>query len=513
MKDLKDLLDEWSGRQVFQGKNFDDLFKVDNEVPVWYLLKTLLYPEIFPKGISPYSGDRTFLSSMMKKVLGDILPLAISLREKRKNRAFSSRKKKGDDRKKILFLSFTNHLLGPGQIFRFQNIIDEIDLHEKMTGFSSFPLFVDPLSSMSHMKLKGQHTIYDYFTEEIHKRALSEAERLYEGIRGLGKDGLRKALRNDEIEWWHRIKPAFSFVFSEGMLYVAILYYELCKEVLRSENIQASVTSGAESLFERCLSAASHQTGRPCIILQHGFGLSPSHKPGQLDYFTNYLAMGGYDKKRLEALGFPEGFILVPGPVIFDEVVAFKGRSQENKKKKVLIAGSPLPEEGLLTRKDYFSQVKNLLKHLKEIDVSAIIKLHPRERHLKDYIRIRQEIGFEDCVFFQHIQRDEYFRMVSECDSFVHFGSTAALEAMILDKPIVEMRMVEINNNILQVSDVSLKVSPDGDIGRTILDSFRDEGGYKEKRAAFLERYFDTIDGKASARAARMLINIAKGGK
>ncbi|KKS76297.1 MAG: DNA-directed RNA polymerase subunit beta, partial [candidate division WWE3 bacterium GW2011_GWA2_42_9] len=211
------------------------------------------------------------------------------------------------------------------------------------------------------------------------------------------------------------------------------------------EEIKVIVLTSMNGLLDKCAMAAAKQFQTSCLIIQHGTGKFYDGQLANPEPIGNskLLVFSDFYKKQFVDSGVAEDNVIVVGPVVLDEVVdelltASAGLEDAQKKEKtILFATSPLVEDNLISKDAYFGRMAKILSDLKKIDGSVILKLHPREKHAGMYRKIMQDLGFKDIIILQNTTRKEFYGLMRGCDSFLNLGSTAAMEAIILDKPVV----------------------------------------------------------------------------
>jgi hypothetical protein len=497
LKEIRRFLKDWPEKKIFEGESFNEIFQLDG-IPLWYFVHYLFYPPIIPKHISPYplKGESlAFPKKAKMNLLSHAMRHALLLREKKKISDLKGQRKSRND---VLFLSYTNHILGKKGVFRIQYVLDE--LHKK--EISASPLFVDSLSTTTHLDLKGRSTIYPYFSESIYHLAIKDASLFSRRFKDLeGKDDM---LLFKDKKVWDEMSPAFHFFFSKEMLTITFLYFRMFRACILEQKAKVFGVTGAESLFERCAIAACHAEGVPAVIIQHGFE-SDTHFVGELDYLTKYFAMSEYERKSLKKNGFPSSFIEVTGPIIYDEMACCLKR-KPGRTDRILLAGSAAIESNYLSKDEYFRNVRNIAKAAQSLGLRLDVKPHPREKHIDGYEAIRKELNYKHMKVHKSTSREQFYKMMVTTDAFIQFGSTSALEAMILGAPILTIRVVDYPDNImLDVCDAAIKIDKDDDIRKAIQETIMDSTEMKGKREKFINYYIGNVDGNASKRAADLL--------
>jgi len=523
-KDLDDFLRTWS-EKTYKGKKFDEIFLID-EIPLWWFFRRFFVPHVMPNPINTFEHiyNRNKLNTVKKikfSLASEMMKHYILFNEKRKIKYLRNGGYKLNEKStsKCVFLSYSTHLSSKGEIFRLKNLINKLS----KDGIDHLTLFADSLSNKNYSKLSGYTNIYQYYDSNISdlaKLLSTEAYTKWTNISQNTKNSLL-TLPVQNISLWPFLKYPFNFFLSKEFLYILFLYYESCKKFIDVENAKVIVLTSQSGFFEKCLLAAAHVKNIPVIQIQHGVG------SGNVDmtYHTKRLVFSDFHKQELIVSGAMESDITVIGPLIFDNLKRIKERANlENKSwfqnsssqsYCVLLATSPFVEEGFLTKEFYFGIIRRILETIKSLNQAIVkIKLHPREKNAEEYQKIIDELGFSKETLVQTSTREEFYQLISECNSFVNFGSTAAIEAFILDKPVVNVDVGDFQYknftcDIVRNSDAAIKIRHDGDIKEAIVKSINCPE-LAEKRISFLKKYCYKVDGKAYERAAEFISSYVK---
>ncbi len=514
MKKIKNFMNNWAKRKVLNGKSFDDLFKIE-EIPLGWFYRRFFMPHIIPKLINPYRfiEKRKKINSFQQSkfyLISRMLSRYILINENKKIK-YIKKKKNYTEEKKVLFLTYSNHLSEDGRIFRIQNIIQKI---KKDRRIKELVIFADPLTINDYKKIANFDNIYQYYDNLIAKKSKIISKKLNKKICGLSSKSKNKLFQTDEILLWPYFKYAFKFYFSKEFLYLLILYYELFKKILEKENVRVVSITGFGSLFEKCLIAAAKQLKIPVIVIQHGMGkedlmINPEViSPKKIAVFSDKY------KKRLVKLGVEKEDVVVTGSVVYDEINQYIG-VKKIKDKSILMITEPIVEFMFLKKDVYFKRITRILKEITKIKgVNISIKLHPRETHLDDYKKIIESQCYNNVkIYDNRVTGVAFYKLINECDSFVHFGSNAALEAMIIGRPIVKINMFDNDKHFidwLYKKQVSLEVNYKGNIKKVIEQSFKDEKKYINKRDEIIKHNCRVVDGKASERVVSLIYKLAK---
>ena len=147
-------LKNWTGNKKIGDVMLDELLSLDG-VPLWWFFERIFVYHILPRQINTFEEieKREKLSPFKKiklKASAQIIKKMIISNENKKLKYFGNKKFKSPDHKptgdqnKVLFLSYTNHILPNGDLFRIQKIINEV---KEKHFLEPFVLFADTLSS------------------------------------------------------------------------------------------------------------------------------------------------------------------------------------------------------------------------------------------------------------------------------------------------------------------------------------------------------------------------------
>ncbi len=512
--ELERFIMQWSGRKVINGQSFDDIFQLDG-IPLGWFYKKLLLFYFTPKKLNMSHSIESrktinFNTKIKLSLYAKLLEELIYLNESKKIRYFRKKswKNRFEEQKQkkgqVLFLTYPHHISSEGEVFRVQTVIEQIKKDKKLADFI---LVADLLSKKvdTSGRFSNFPNIYKYLYQQILDKAEIVSKKLYAQWRSLDSQLKENFFKMGEMSLWPYLKYPLKFYFSKNFFYLLVLYYELCQKIIKVENIKSIVLSSANSLVERCIVAAAKKNNVHSFVVQHGIGL------GRLIDNTcplNFTVFGEHHFKKLVRNGALPEYVHVTGPVIFDQAYKFVG-PKEKKSRNVVFATSPMVEDGTCKKDVYFSKIKMILEHIAGIaGTKIIIKLHPREKHLHYYQEIVQQSNLKNVHFFNNnSSRDDFYRTVQECDSFVHFCSTAALEAMIIDRPIVSINILNVPYppQISWLEDSTINITCQDDIKSAVIRSFDDEEEMKKKRKVSVEKFCGQIDSQASARVAELI--------
>jgi len=507
----------WSGKKTSNGKSFDDLFKVEGISLGWFF-KKLFLPGVIPKKLDVYQilekqkqqmkeiSGPNLVQQVQLKLTAKALRKAMVFNEKKKFKKASSLSTKistPNKKKKVLFFTFSNFISSDGRNFRIQEVIEELKKEKK---FGEMILYTAPLSARFSTELASLPTIYQYYDSEIAAKAQNLASSLYAQWKELDPKIKKEFIRLEEKSLWPFVQYLFDFYLSEEFLFLFAAYFEIAKKVLEQENIAVVVLTSPNSIFERCFVAAAKLHSIPCIVIQHGAGLSRL-----IDFScpVHYAVFGEQTKQKVIAAGAPPDYVHVTGPVVFDQAYKYKNQVQKDSDLIFVVTG-PYVEDSNLSKEIYFERMNEIIQKIGSIpDHKIIIKLHPREKHLAEYEKIVKAHHLQNVTFFDNrAPREKFYEAIAECRSFVSFGSTASIEAMIINKPIVTINPTDDPKIVSLMEDATINVTYQENIVAAIERSFLDEEHFRKKRESYLRNNCGRIDGQASKRIIKLALSL-----
>ncbi len=507
----------WSEKKNINGKSFDELFNLDG-TPLWWFFKRFFIAYVMPKQINTfeqmYAGKKLTKTERIKLLASSkILGKYLEYNETKKIKNYKTIKGPDYGRalstgKKVLFITYSNHLDSEGKIFRLQSIIDLI---KKDSKIKEHIVFAEPLSKSGYQKEIIYSNLYNYLDESISEKAKKSSKEFSTRWKQIDNKIKFQMIKLDEKSLWPYLKYAFNFFMSQEFLYILFLYYELTKKMIETENAEAIVLTSANGLLEKCIMVAANQQGKSCLVIQHGTGKLQENKLPNPELIgkTKLLVFSEFYKKRYIQSGMKEEDVIIVGPVIFDEIKICENYKKTGPGNKILFATSPLVEDNILTKEVYFSRITKILSDLKTIkDLELILKLHPRERNIEQYKKILTELGYSKTEVVKDISREEFYRLIKECGSFLNLGSTAAMEACIINRPVVTIDILDfektglqnVKTTFIEDSKATINVNYNGDVAEAVERSFKDEEEFKERRKEFVKKICHKVDGKASER-------------
>jgi len=288
-------------------------------------------------------------------------------------------------------------------------------------------------------------------------------------------------------------------------------YAEQCLSFARTAPPSLVMMMDEKSLIARLLPRACAMAGVPTLDMQHGVLASEPSLRGVA--YSKLCVFGDSTKDALIEHGVDEATIEVTGCPRFDALAATRPTPRAEVVHRLgldigraVIMVATQPVKYTITPKVKQDFLEALVEAAASVGFQLLIKKHPHE---KDDIVERAVEGLADVLV---TRKGRLADMLSASDALVTVHSTVALEALILDRPVVAYRPDGMPELVPFCSREAADVARDGaelaERIRFLLGEGRDTG--REKRARFLERHL-LLDGKSTKRIHDLALRLLGG--
>ncbi len=371
-----------------------------------------------------------------------------------------------------------------------------------------------------------------YFDANIKTILRMERLRLRKLWKKLDKEiKLKEALKFDKVSLYgvlrHQLKLYF---FNEFDSFIgAIRNFEIGKKILDECKVGMLIAVD-ENGSSRFLVFAAKSKKIPSIGLQHGV-ISPAlqsiaynYSKNDLyqyqnnlncqltdrtavfgNYFRNLLVKeGNYSADRIAVTGQPRLDIVSKNKKIDLKKHYYKKFKIREGKKLVVFASQPRKGEWKLT----FSAVIKALKQME--NAVLIVKLHPKEEP-SPYEKILQELKYRAII-----SKDiDLYEIILCSDLVIAMQSTAILEALALERPVIQLNLMEKYDVFGKGAKKVIKlVDKEHQLVNAIKASLYDKPyirDFRKKVKKFISEYFYKIDGKSTERFIKVLEGMLRG--
>jgi hypothetical protein len=372
----------------------------------------------------------------------------------------------------------------------------------------------------------------DSLFEASAKRALKEFDIPYKNfeiyLHDKGKHKAIKMARQISRRWkkFYRTAQFSQIVQYEGVPLLPIFrgifaflgqkLRELIEEIegfyrlLEKESSRVVVTLGDELEAEKSLVCLANIYGIPTLSLQHEVIANPY---SLLPLVSEKIALWGPSSKDLLVkYGIPNARLIVTGAPRYDFLFS---KSEENKPAPVNIKprlGLKENERFIILATEPYRLTENTkaIEILREIlmkmeSLRLVVKVHPTDS-LRAHRRLKQRNRWDDVIIVKH---EPIYDLIRDGEMVITVYSTRALEAIILDKPVIIFNMFDQASVIPFVSSgAAIGVRRPEELGRIIKEVMENatlRQGLSQNRDKFLSEYLYLADSRSSKRVIDLI--------
>ncbi|MBI2573111.1 UDP-N-acetylglucosamine 2-epimerase [Candidatus Woesearchaeota archaeon] len=552
-KQFEHILRTWTAKKI-DNIVIDDLLNIEN-VPLWWFYERLVEINFLPFEnnmkqmlhlINSQEQDSTF-KKIQKKTKRLLFQRYLIYHEQKNARLYSKYHKikfeinhetqsTQRETKDIVFLSYLTQVrqeknMSNISFFRLDNLLNAF---EKNSDKTTEVIVIANPNAKENTLLTKVATLYPYLTTQIREQAAIAAKQKHQQWKQISPKIKQDLLTIHYIKLYPYIENYLQFLFSYEFMYLTHLYYYGFKEYLQQHQTKAVVLTAISSLYEKCLLAAASSLRIHSYMVQHGIATGFANNDIAPLFSITFCVMGPKYKQDLLNQNIPENTIKVTGPLIFDEIIPYlnngsnesnyelsnksKDQNLSQQNQSLLFMTSPVVEDNFLSKEEYFKRIKIILEKLIPLsNLPITIKLHPREQYAYEYQRVAQELGMHNVTISTESTRERHFELIRNCSAFLNFGSTTALEAMMLGKPIVTIDPFDEGKNpfntFIRESDATSKVRYDADITACVQETLDFPSTLKKQRERFVHEHCSTMNGNAPQRIVNVILETIDGKK
>ena len=352
------------------------------------------------------------------------------------------------------------------------------------------------------------YNIFKYYESKTMRKVVNnKRKQLKKQLKNLIKDeSFKDSWKYEGVNIWKSLELGLIYYFLYRFVDI-VRYSEITKEVIHTEKPDVVVTIDDRSPFGKTVNVVSKSLGVPTLIVQHGIVADhPIYGPICSD---KYAVFGHAFKDALVKRGVNPDDIVVTGQPRFDVLVNTKydknwiyeklGINKENG--LIVFASTDLSDyERELT-------VHELCTAMQQFpDKQLVIKPHPSDDGAM-FVELLRKFNSDAIVVHEHL-----YELLSACDLLITTWSTVGLEAMILDKPIIVINLMNRPDMTSYVEkgaaiEVNISNTLSGFIKQMLHDDYTIQK-IKEGSNKYVSDYTGRSDGKASERVGKLIMEI-----
>jgi len=372
-----------------------------------------------------------------------------------------NREEKYAAKDKMLFITYSSCY---GKIIDEDNTETESDkyyhpLIKRLKRYSAKLVDIDynPDIGILNMLRRKNYTPFEYYakgTSGIVRRKKQEFKKIWKMLKH--NDEFIESFEYKGMDLWPILRYKMKFLITRRFT-EAVKYIETAINMVRHENPKKMFLLDETSAYPRACLAAARMKGIPSFAMQHGMIGDTSyeyrHKDISRDFslhnsrcpipnltfvygdFTKDLLVknSAYPKNSVISSGQPRYDILEDPEKVFDRDKVYDKLGLDKEKKLVVFASEALVdiEAGDLP----LAAFKAIGRLMEKEGINFVVKLHPRET--KEIWKFYENLAKKFRVNAVITKDINTFELLYACDVLVNMHSTVALEAMILNKPVV----------------------------------------------------------------------------
>lgn len=343
-----------------------------------------------------------------------------------------------------------------------------------------------------------------YESKQMRKEINNKRKELKKIWNGLIKDeDFKNSWKYEDVNLWRSLELGITYYFLYRFIDI-VRYGEIAKEVIHAEKPDVVVTIDDRSPFGKTVNVISKSLGVPTLMVQHGivadhpiYGPICSDKMAVFGHvFKDALVKRGVNPDDIVVTGQPRFDVLVNTK--YDKKWIYEKLNLNGEKGLIVFASTDLPDdEKELT-------VRELCAAMKQFpDKQLVIKPHPSDDGAM-FVDLLCKFNLDAIVVHDYL-----YELLSACDLLITTWSTVGLEAMILDKPIIVINLMnrpDMTSYVERGAAIEVKKIGDGirAFEMALYDSTAIEN-MKLNREKFLRDYAYKSDGKSSERVAELI--------
>jgi hypothetical protein len=339
---------------------------------------------------------------------------------------------------------------------------------------------------------------------------------------------LRNMAKLERLDLWPLIEPELEGIATLQFPW-SVRAMDEAGAALDALDPHTIVTYAEAGGWGRALMLEARRRGIPSVALQHGFiyrhWLNYRHEPDEAapspanagdrgyPYPDRTLLFDEYAREYLERAGsFPPGSLTVTGSPRLDRLVASARALTDSTRAALRASLGAHNNEAIVMVASKYAQIADAFPALVDAvrsrtDVILVVKPHPAEGP-EEYARSARGVP-NTCIA---PATADLGALTALSSVVVTVNSTAAIEAMVLDVPAL---VVSLPNNLSPFVEAGVmagaaEVSAIGPALEGLLYDREMRGRLAAARRAFAGRYGIRADGGAAARAADLIVGLAR---
>jgi hypothetical protein len=355
---------------------------------------------------------------------------------------------------------------------------------------------------------------------------------LWQQLQGSGE--FAKSLKFENVSFYELVKNDFEDLFRSLKAFAAISLIQASKKIIEAEEPLVLIMHDEYGALQISLIHATRMKGIPSVSIQHGiisgeqisYVHDRKHITGErrdlLFPIPDVMCSWSESSRQslIETAKFPDSVPVVTGDPRVDYLPAalkkFDRRGIARKldvpenKKIITFATENLPIED-----EKVAIAKSICRSVSEIpDCHLVIKMHPNEADNGFYDKLATASDLESYSILRDVN---LYELLYVSDLVILSYSTVAVEAMRMRKPVISLDIMNLHDKVPFIKEkVAIVIKNVNDLSPTIRECLAlppDVRALVEKAGSFAEQQLGTMDGKASERIVRVIVDLCQRNK
>jgi len=304
--------------------------------------------------------------------------------------------------------------------------------------------------------------------------------------------------------FWSSIKKKLEYFWVKRFKW-SIRNVEILKEIMKDKNVNIILVWDDSLEFNRTLVVVGKHLGIPSIMVQHGIWAGDL-RIGKKIYVDRVALWGGRIKNRLIERRVNASQLIVTGNPGYDKIISMRNNQAIYENNFIVFATQMIEDYSSLNVDTNEEIIDALYSTIRKIPgTRLVIKVHPGEK-IRSYQKLTKNKKYQNVGI---IRKMDIFELLEKCSILITYNSTVALEAIILNKPVVIVNFTGRSDLVPYVeSGAARGVYKKKDLHPVIMDTLKNpdvQNRLAEKREKFILDNVYKLDGGARLRVINLI--------
>jgi len=350
---------------------------------------------------------------------------------------------------------------------------------------------------------------FEFKIKKIIKRVIKKNQKQFMAVWNelINNEDFKGKFVSNNTSFWRIIKRQLEYFWVKRFKW-SIRNIEILREIMKKSNVNGILVWDDSLEFNRTLVVVGKYLGIPSIMVHHGIW-AVDLKIAEKIYVDKVALWGERSRKGLIARGINPSLLTITGNPGFDRIVSIRGKQGIHKDNTIVFATQMIEDYTSMSVNKDEEIIDVLYSAIKRIpDTRLVIKVHPGEK-IRKYQRLIKDKKYQNV---EVIKKTDLFGLLSKCRILVTYVSTVALEAIILNKPVIIVNLTGQPYEYPYIeSGAAIGVCKEEDVYPAIVDVLNNpdvQNKLAEKREKFILDNAYKLDARATPRVINLIEEI-----